>query len=150
MSHVKTRVHFKGFSHMRYILPFSFLVAALLTNIAALGADDASFEVSIKDQVRAIAADRHPPKLCFFVLSRGGFWMPPLHDLKRAARRGTPPKPTREEPASPDHPAGAASLRFSRDKRKRKNSAPSRARRLNMSALENISLVISHNLRGRK
>ena len=34
---------------MRYILPFPALIAALLTSLTALGADDLSFELSLKD-----------------------------------------------------------------------------------------------------
>ena len=39
----------QGISRMRYILPFPALIAALLTSLTALGADDLSFELSLKD-----------------------------------------------------------------------------------------------------
>jgi plastocyanin len=41
--------YWQEISRMRYILPFPVLVAALLTSVTAYGAEDLSFELSIKD-----------------------------------------------------------------------------------------------------
>jgi Cupredoxin-like domain len=53
----------QGISRMHYILPFPVLIIALLTNLTALGADDQSFELSLKEhnfkpQELAIPADK--------------------------------------------------------------------------------------------
>ena len=41
--------HWQGISCMRYILPFPVLITALLTSLTALGANDLSFELSLKE-----------------------------------------------------------------------------------------------------
>jgi hypothetical protein len=41
--------YWQGISRMRYILPFSVLITAFLTSVTALGADDLSFELNLKD-----------------------------------------------------------------------------------------------------
>ena len=41
--------HWQGISRMRYILPFPVLITALLTSLTALGANDLSFELSLKE-----------------------------------------------------------------------------------------------------
>jgi len=42
-------VYWQEISRMRYIFPFPILVAALLTSLTALGANDLSFELSLKE-----------------------------------------------------------------------------------------------------
>ena len=42
-------VYWQEISRMRYIFPFPILVAALLTSLTALGADDQSFELSLQE-----------------------------------------------------------------------------------------------------
>jgi plastocyanin len=39
----------QGISRMRYLFPFTILIAALLTNLTAVGAEELSFELSLKD-----------------------------------------------------------------------------------------------------
>jgi hypothetical protein len=41
--------YWQGISRMRYILPVSVLITAFLTSFTALGADDLSFELSLKE-----------------------------------------------------------------------------------------------------
>jgi hypothetical protein len=45
--------YWQGISRMRYILPFPLLIAALLTSFTALGADEPSFELSLKEPKRS-------------------------------------------------------------------------------------------------
>lgn len=42
-------LYWQEISRMRYLLPFPVLIAALLTSVAGFAADDASFELSLKE-----------------------------------------------------------------------------------------------------